>query len=160
MAIPLGRTQMSELHRHLSRGVALGRPSRQGPGDELVLHVLRADARRGDATALASPLNGHLRGAGRRRQGLALRRQHQGLSRLRQDDRARLQRDRREQVAKGSAWIGTPADIVEMIRSYNDKVGGFDSVSLHFTPANMPVDAAERSMRLFAREVMPKVAAL
>ena len=51
-------------------------------------------------------------------------------------------------------------DIVEMIRAYNDKVGGIDSVSLHFTPGNMPVESAERSLRLFAREVMPKVARL
>ena len=34
---------------------------------------------------------------------------------------------------------------------------GIDSVSLHFTPGNMPVDMAERSLRLFAREVLPKV---
>jgi len=64
------------------------------------------------------------------------------------------------QVAKGSAFIGTPEDIVEMIRSFNDKVGGLDSISLHFTPSTMLVDAAERSLRLFSREVMPKVAAL
>jgi len=64
------------------------------------------------------------------------------------------------QVRSGSAFIGTPADIVEMIGSYNGKVGGIDSVSLHFTPGNMPVDRAERSLRLFAREVMPKVASL
>ena len=60
----------------------------------------------------------------------------------------------------GSAFIGTPADIVEMLRSYNDKVGGIDSVSLHFTPGNMPVEMAERSLRLFSKEVMPKVKAL
>jgi alkanesulfonate monooxygenase SsuD/methylene tetrahydromethanopterin reductase-like flavin-dependent oxidoreductase (luciferase family) len=64
------------------------------------------------------------------------------------------------QVAAGSAFIGAPADIVEMIRSYNDKVGGIDSVSLHFTPGNMPVDKAERSLRLFSAEVMPKLAGL
>jgi alkanesulfonate monooxygenase SsuD/methylene tetrahydromethanopterin reductase-like flavin-dependent oxidoreductase (luciferase family) len=64
------------------------------------------------------------------------------------------------QVAAGSAFIGAPADIIEMIRSYNDKVGGIDSVSLHFTPGNMPVDKAERSLRLFSAEVMPKLAAL
>ena len=64
------------------------------------------------------------------------------------------------QVRDGSAFIGTPADIVEMIRAYNDKVGGIDSISLHFTPGNMPVANAERSLRLFARDVMPKVAAL
>jgi alkanesulfonate monooxygenase SsuD/methylene tetrahydromethanopterin reductase-like flavin-dependent oxidoreductase (luciferase family) len=63
-------------------------------------------------------------------------------------------------VRDGSAFIGTPADVVEMIRSYNDKVGGIDSVSLHFSPGNMPADAAERSLRLFAREVLPKVASL
>ena len=64
------------------------------------------------------------------------------------------------QVEKGSAFIGTPADIVDMIRAFNDKVGGLDSISLHFTPADMPVEAAERSLRLFSREVLPKVAAL
>jgi alkanesulfonate monooxygenase SsuD/methylene tetrahydromethanopterin reductase-like flavin-dependent oxidoreductase (luciferase family) len=61
------------------------------------------------------------------------------------------------QVRDGTAFIGTPADIVEMIASYNDKVGGIDSASLHFTPGNMPVEAAERSLRLFSRAVMPKV---
>jgi hypothetical protein len=33
-------------------------------------------------------------------------------------------------------------------------------VSLHFTPGNMPVESAERSLRLFVSEVMPKAAAL
>jgi hypothetical protein len=47
-----------------------------------------------------------------------------------------------------------------MIVSYNGKVGGIDTVSLHFTPGDMPVDKAESSLRLFAREVMPKVSAL
>ena len=41
------------------------------------------------------------------------------------------------QMAAGSAFIGTPADIVEMLRAFNDKVGGIDSVSLHFTPGDM-----------------------
>ena len=64
------------------------------------------------------------------------------------------------QVQAGSAFIGTPADIVEILRIYNGKVGGIDSVSLHFTPGNMPVEMAERSLRLFSKEVMPKVKAL
>ena len=64
------------------------------------------------------------------------------------------------QMEAGSAFIGSPSDIVEMIRSYNDKVGGIDSVSLHFTPGNMPVDKAERSLRLFSAEVLPKVKGL
>jgi alkanesulfonate monooxygenase SsuD/methylene tetrahydromethanopterin reductase-like flavin-dependent oxidoreductase (luciferase family) len=64
------------------------------------------------------------------------------------------------QMAKGSAFIGAPKHIIEMIRSFNDQVGGLDSISLHFAPANMPVDAAERSLRLFSREVLPHVSAL
>ena len=61
------------------------------------------------------------------------------------------------QMEAGSAFIGSPAEIVEMLRRYNDKVGGIDSVSLHFTPGNMPVDKAERSLRLFSAEVLPKL---
>jgi hypothetical protein len=43
------------------------------------------------------------------------------------------------------------------VHDYNDRVGGIDSVSLHFTPGYMPVDQAERSLRLFAEGVMPKL---
>jgi alkanesulfonate monooxygenase SsuD/methylene tetrahydromethanopterin reductase-like flavin-dependent oxidoreductase (luciferase family) len=64
------------------------------------------------------------------------------------------------QMRSGSAFIGTPTDIIEMIRSYNDSVGGIDTASLHFAPANTPADAAEKSLRLFSREVLPHVAAL
>ena len=64
------------------------------------------------------------------------------------------------QMSKGSASIGTPADIVEMIRAFNERVGGLDSISLHFAPSDMPVEAAERSLRLFSREVLPQVSAL
>lgn len=64
------------------------------------------------------------------------------------------------QVSQGSAFIGSPADAIEMIQNYNSKVGGIDSVSLHFTPGNMPVAKAEASLRLFSREVMPKLASL
>jgi alkanesulfonate monooxygenase SsuD/methylene tetrahydromethanopterin reductase-like flavin-dependent oxidoreductase (luciferase family) len=64
------------------------------------------------------------------------------------------------QVERGSAFIGSPADIIEMIRSFNTKVGGIESMSLHFTPGNMPADAAAHSLRVFARDVMPHVAAL
>jgi alkanesulfonate monooxygenase SsuD/methylene tetrahydromethanopterin reductase-like flavin-dependent oxidoreductase (luciferase family) len=65
-----------------------------------------------------------------------------------------------KQVAAGSAFIGSPTDIVDLLCTYNAKVGGIDSVSLHFTPGNMPVEMAERSLRLFSKEVMPKLAEL
>ena len=64
------------------------------------------------------------------------------------------------QIGQGIGWIGSPADLVAMARDYNAKVGGIDSASLLVMPSTMPAEFAERSMRLFAREVMPKVAAL
>ena len=64
------------------------------------------------------------------------------------------------QMGQGIGWIGTPGDLVAMIRGYNEKVGGIDSASLLVMPSTMAAAAAERSMRLFAREVMQKVAAL
>ena len=105
------------------------------------------------------PCNGHLRGladAARDWLAGASTKDYPGYDKL----MAHVTSDSAEsQVAKGSAFIGTPADIIEMIHVFNSKVGGLDSISLHFTPANMPVEAAERSLRLFAQEVMPKVAA-
>jgi len=106
------------------------------------------------------PCNGHLRGlADSAKEWLegASTKDYPGYDKL----IAHVTSDTAEsQVAKGSAWIGTPKDIIEMVRSFNDKVGGLDSISLHFTPSNMPVDAAERSLRLFAREVLPHVSSL
>jgi alkanesulfonate monooxygenase SsuD/methylene tetrahydromethanopterin reductase-like flavin-dependent oxidoreductase (luciferase family) len=106
------------------------------------------------------PCNGHLRGladASREWLNGASTKDYPGYDKM----IAQVTSDTAEaQVEKGSAWIGTPADIIEMIDAYNSKVGGIDSASLHFTPSNMPVEQAERSLRLFSREVMPKAAAL
>jgi alkanesulfonate monooxygenase SsuD/methylene tetrahydromethanopterin reductase-like flavin-dependent oxidoreductase (luciferase family) len=65
-----------------------------------------------------------------------------------------------KQIGQGIGWIGTPAEIVDMIRGYNDKVGGIDSASLLVMPSSMPAAMAEKSTRLFAREVLPKVKTL
>jgi len=58
-------------------------------------------------------------------------------------------------IENGATWIGTPADVREIIVRYDQAVGGLDIASLQVNFSTMPVDAAERSMRLFAREVMP-----
>ena len=63
------------------------------------------------------------------------------------------------QIGQGVGWIGTPDDLVAMIRSYDEKVGGIDSASLLIMPSHMTAKAAERSLRLFAAEVIPNVAA-
>ncbi|HEY5607395.1 MAG TPA: LLM class flavin-dependent oxidoreductase [Alphaproteobacteria bacterium] len=58
-------------------------------------------------------------------------------------------------IQQGATWIGTPADVREIVTRYDQAVGGLDIASLQVNFSTMPVDAAERSMRLFAREVMP-----
>jgi alkanesulfonate monooxygenase SsuD/methylene tetrahydromethanopterin reductase-like flavin-dependent oxidoreductase (luciferase family) len=62
-----------------------------------------------------------------------------------------------DDMEKGTAWVGTADDIAEMIADYNQKTGGFELTSLHVNPATTPVEVAERSMRLFARDVIPQV---
>ena len=64
------------------------------------------------------------------------------------------------QIGQGIGWIGAPSDLVDMIRGYNEKVGGIDSASLLVMPSTLSAEVAETSMRLFAREVLPKVAGL
>jgi alkanesulfonate monooxygenase SsuD/methylene tetrahydromethanopterin reductase-like flavin-dependent oxidoreductase (luciferase family) len=133
------------------------------PGNGHVMNTFFMCCRPTRAEALEvglGPCNGHLRGladAAKEWLSGASTKDYPGYDKM----IAQVLSDTAEaQVEKGSAFIGTPADIVEMIRAYNDKVGGIDSASLHFTPSNMPVEQAERSLRLFSREVMPKVADL
>lgn len=61
------------------------------------------------------------------------------------------------QMAKGVAWIGTPDELAQRILAFNDEVGGFESASLQVNFNTIALDDAQRSMRLFAREVMPAV---
>ena len=63
-------------------------------------------------------------------------------------------------IEKGMAWVGTAADIVEIAREYYRKCGGFEIASLLATPSNMKVETAERSIRLFSKGAMPKLAAI
>jgi alkanesulfonate monooxygenase SsuD/methylene tetrahydromethanopterin reductase-like flavin-dependent oxidoreductase (luciferase family) len=60
------------------------------------------------------------------------------------------------QVEKGAAWVGSPEEIAEKIAMYNDLVGGFEVASLQVNFNTIPLDAAQRSMRLFAEKVMPR----
>jgi alkanesulfonate monooxygenase SsuD/methylene tetrahydromethanopterin reductase-like flavin-dependent oxidoreductase (luciferase family) len=62
------------------------------------------------------------------------------------------------QVAKGAAWIGTPADIIEQIREYRRLTGGFESASLQVNFNDLPYEAAAASVELFGRAVIPSFA--
>jgi alkanesulfonate monooxygenase SsuD/methylene tetrahydromethanopterin reductase-like flavin-dependent oxidoreductase (luciferase family) len=58
-------------------------------------------------------------------------------------------------VASGAAWVGSPATISDTIRRFVDEVEGFDSASLQVMNGPTSEADAERSMRLFADQVMP-----
>ncbi len=60
------------------------------------------------------------------------------------------------QVEKSAAWVGTPAQISDQISDYQKLVGDFEIASLQVNFHDMPLDLAEKSVRLFAAEVMPK----
>jgi alkanesulfonate monooxygenase SsuD/methylene tetrahydromethanopterin reductase-like flavin-dependent oxidoreductase (luciferase family) len=60
------------------------------------------------------------------------------------------------QIASGSAWIGTPAEVRAAIARMQDEFGGFEHASLQINFNTMPQDEAMRSLRLFAAEVMPQ----
>jgi alkanesulfonate monooxygenase SsuD/methylene tetrahydromethanopterin reductase-like flavin-dependent oxidoreductase (luciferase family) len=62
------------------------------------------------------------------------------------------------QLASKTAWIGTPSDIRAAIRHWIDAIGAFEIASLQVNFDTIPLAAAERSMRLFAAEVMPHFA--
>ena len=59
------------------------------------------------------------------------------------------------QVAKGAAWVGNPVTMRDRIATYAEMVGGFDIASLQVNFHTISLADAERSMRLFAQEVLP-----
>jgi alkanesulfonate monooxygenase SsuD/methylene tetrahydromethanopterin reductase-like flavin-dependent oxidoreductase (luciferase family) len=63
------------------------------------------------------------------------------------------------QVEKCAAWIGTPERILDTIATYQRQVGGFEIASLQVNFNDLPLAAAEASMRLFGERVLPRVSA-
>src|SRR3954463_7764724 len=61
-----------------------------------------------------------------------------------------------EQIAAGGAWIGSPDEIAATIARLQREFGGFEHASLQVNFNTMPYAEALSSMRLFAREVMPR----
>ncbi len=59
------------------------------------------------------------------------------------------------QMEKSSAWVGPPEEMVEVIRDYNEAVGGFDDASMQVNFTSVSYEDAARSMRLFGEKVIP-----
>jgi alkanesulfonate monooxygenase SsuD/methylene tetrahydromethanopterin reductase-like flavin-dependent oxidoreductase (luciferase family) len=60
-----------------------------------------------------------------------------------------------DRIQANVVFVGSPANLVEQISSYDQLCGGLDKISLQVNFHDMPVDEAEASVRLFAEEVMP-----
>lgn len=61
------------------------------------------------------------------------------------------------QMEKRAAWVGTPDELVEIIRGYNDEVGGIDDASLQVNFTSVSLEDAQHAMRLFGEKVMPRL---
>jgi alkanesulfonate monooxygenase SsuD/methylene tetrahydromethanopterin reductase-like flavin-dependent oxidoreductase (luciferase family) len=59
------------------------------------------------------------------------------------------------QKSKGVLWCGSPKELRQMVGDYRGRVD-FDVASMHLKPHLTPLAVAERSIRLFAKEVMPQ----
>ena len=159
MAIPLAGGQMKEL-------IALYREAWQRAGHPgrgrvmLAFHMFCAETEAEAVRVARAPLNGYLRtlvaAASDWTQGLNSK-DYPNYDKI----IAGLAKETFEsQVEKGAAWIGTPDRIVGQVRAYQALVGGFESASMQVNFNLVSRADAERSMRLFAKEVMPKVGRL
>jgi natural product biosynthesis luciferase-like monooxygenase protein len=59
------------------------------------------------------------------------------------------------QMEKCAAFIGSPESIADRIAEYQEVTGGFEIASLQVNFNDLPVDVAERSLRLFGEKVVP-----
>lgn len=59
------------------------------------------------------------------------------------------------QIEAGGAWVGTPDEIKAIIRRFEARMGKFEHASLQINFGTLDFSEAQKSMRLFAREVMP-----
>jgi len=159
MTIPLEPQRMRELIGLYREGWrSAGHPGRGTVMSNFIMCCLPS---RAEAYALArEPTNGHLQGVAAAAADWAKgasTKDYPGYDRM----IAQISKETFEdQVTKGVGLVGTPSDVIDMVRAYHADVGGFESASLHVAPSTMPVEGAERAMRHFAAEAMPKLAAL
>jgi len=59
------------------------------------------------------------------------------------------------QIASGGAWVGTPDEIKAIIAGVTSSIGTFEHASLQINFGALDFREAQKSMRLFAAEVIP-----
>jgi alkanesulfonate monooxygenase SsuD/methylene tetrahydromethanopterin reductase-like flavin-dependent oxidoreductase (luciferase family) len=154
MGIPIGGAQMAELVKaYREAWSAAGHPARGRV--MLAFHMFCAESRDQAAAIAREPLNFYLKSivdaASEWMSGVASKDYPNYQKMIEFISKESFE----SQVAKGSAWIGTPEDIRKTITAYDDQVDGFESASLQVNFGMISKADAERSMKLFAQEVMP-----
>jgi len=61
------------------------------------------------------------------------------------------------QLESGGAWVGTPDEVYEQARSFNELAGPFDTASMQVNPGGLDVNIAKTSVELFAAHVLPRL---
>jgi alkanesulfonate monooxygenase SsuD/methylene tetrahydromethanopterin reductase-like flavin-dependent oxidoreductase (luciferase family) len=155
MAIPMGGAQMQRLlgaYRKAWR--AAGHP---GEGEVMLAFHMFCDPDGERARRLACPLlDAYLRSLVDAAQDWLDGRTSEDypgydkvIAKLRQSTAA-------DQIASGAAWIGSPEEIAAQIARTREAFGDYEHASLQVNFNTMPLDEAQRSMRLFAERVMPR----
>jgi alkanesulfonate monooxygenase SsuD/methylene tetrahydromethanopterin reductase-like flavin-dependent oxidoreductase (luciferase family) len=158
MAIPLAGGKMKELlGLYRAAWQAAGHP---GQGKVMLAFHMYCAPSRAEAEAVArAPLNRYLKSlveaAAAWTDGLSSK-DYPGYDKIIAGLRAETFES---QVEKGAAWVGAPAEIVRQIEAYQGLTGGFEEASLQVNFNTITADEAERSMRLFAEQVIPRFAA-
>jgi hypothetical protein len=62
------------------------------------------------------------------------------------------------QIESGGAWVGTPDEIKAIVRRLEGAIGTFEHASLQINFGTLDIAEAQKSMRLFAKEVIPAFA--
>ena len=157
MAIPIGGSQMAELigiYREAWKSAGHGGEGRIMLAFQMYCHEDGAEA----ARIARGPVNRYLKSlvdAAKDWVDGATSDNYKGYGKMIEA----LDRETFEsQVEKGAAWVGTPEELVERIRTYDQEIGGFDDASLQVNFNDLSYDEAERSVKLFGEKVMPSFA--
>jgi natural product biosynthesis luciferase-like monooxygenase protein len=154
MGIPLGGAQMAALLQiYRDSWVAAGHPGRGKA--MLAFHMFCAPTEQEAASVARAPLNQYLKSIVAAASDWMSGKASRDYPNYQKMIASLAEETFESQVEKRSAWVGTPEQIRTAIGEYDREVGGFEMASLQVNFGTIDVADAEKSMRLFAGEVMP-----
>jgi alkanesulfonate monooxygenase SsuD/methylene tetrahydromethanopterin reductase-like flavin-dependent oxidoreductase (luciferase family) len=62
-----------------------------------------------------------------------------------------------ELIRLGMFFVGTPDQVVDQVKRFNDAVGGCDNYLMQVQTGTMTLDTTCKSMKLIADEVLPRL---